>query len=333
MGGFVNRKPLDGSRPVGIAVVGLGNAGRQHLAAIEAIPDARLLAVVENDPERARSAAEAGLPVRPLSTVLADASVELLAVCVPPGYRPLITAGAFAAGKHLLVEKAPARSAADLDELLDTAARAGVQTGVMFQHRFALPEKLLAGAPDRFAGAVGSILISRFRFANHFRAGDWRSQPETAVGGVTAHLGVHYLDLACQLLGEPESVTTLTRTDAAPGIDIELSGHVSFRSGAQLSVMVTSRAPARHEQLTILGRRDWMDLRSGTMTGELDGQPLAVSARPASDLRIQLYKELIGALRGGPAVDLSALSRSRGVAVVLDGLLKNPPITPIEVAQ
>ncbi|MFH8337453.1 Gfo/Idh/MocA family protein [Streptomyces sp. AM6-12] len=305
---------------VGIAVIGFGNAGRQHVAAVQALPGVRLAAVVETDPAVARRARDEGLPVRPLPEVLADPAVDAVAVCLPPGHRPPVLADAVAAGRHLVVEKLPARSTGELAEILAASARAELFSTVMFQHRFALPEALRTKAPERFAEAVGNLLISRPRSAAHYREG-WRAEPEAAVGGVSVHLGAHYLDLACQLLGEPVAVTCLSRTDVAAGIDTELCGHVAFRTGARLTVTVTCRAAARFEQLTVLGRQDWVEVRTGTTTGEVDGRPLAVPARPAAELRQDVYRELADALRGGQAPDLSRLDRSAGVVAVLDGLL------------
>ncbi len=318
--------------PAGVAVVGLGNAGRQHLAAVDATPGARLAAVIETDQDRARWAGAAGLPVRTLEQALADPAVDLLAVCLPPGQRPPVTRAALAAGKHLLVEKLPARDSAELRDLLRRATRAGLTTGVMFQHRYVLPEALRAGAAERLADAAAVLLVSRPRSATHFRAGDWRSRPEIAVGGVTAHLGVHYLDIACQLLGEPAEVTPLARADAAPGIDVQVCGHIRFANGAHLTVTVTSRAAVRHEQLTVLGERDWLSLLGGAVTGQLDGQPIAEPARPAAELRVEVYRELVAALRGGPPADLAALSRSAGVTAALDALLARPAEVAAEVA-
>ncbi|MFF6807552.1 Gfo/Idh/MocA family oxidoreductase [Streptomyces sp. NPDC012616] len=305
---------------VGIAVVGFGNAGAQHVAAVQALPGVRLAAVVESDPAAARRAREAGLPVRPLSEALADPGTDAVAVCLPPGHRPAVLADAVAAGKHLIIEKLPARLPAELDEILAASARAELFSTVMFQHRFALPGPLRDEAPERFADAVGSLLISRPRSADHYREG-WRAEPEAAVGGVSVHLGAHYLDLACQLLGEPVAITCLSRTDAVAGIDTELSGHIAFRSGARLTVTVTCRAAARFEQLTVLGRQDWVEVRAGATAGEVDGRPLAAPARPAAELRQDVYRELADALRGGPAPDLSRLDRSSGVVRILDGLL------------
>lgn len=305
---------------IGIAVIGFGNAGRQHVTAVQALPGVRLAAVVETDSAAARRAREAGLPVRPRQEVLADPAVGVVAVCLPPGHRPAVLADAVAAGKHLILEKLPARSPPELRGILDAVARAGLFSTVMFQHRFALPEQLRGKTPERFADAVGTLLISRPRSDAHYREG-WRAEPETAVGGVSVHLGAHYLDLACQLLGEPVDVTPLSRTDAAAGIDTELCGHITFRSGARLTVTMTCRASARFEQLTVLGRRDWAEIRAGATAGELDGRALTAPARPAADLRQDVYRELADALRGGPAPDLSRLDRSTGVVAVLDGLL------------
>src|SRR6185436_15268314 len=128
-------------------------AGRQHLDAIDRTAGGWLVAAVEDDPVTADRARAAGVPVRPFAEVLADPAVDLVALCVPPGDRPPIIADALAAGKHLLVEKVPARSASELDELLAATHRANRSAGVMFQHRFALPESLRNGAPQRFAHA------------------------------------------------------------------------------------------------------------------------------------------------------------------------------------
>jgi UDP-N-acetyl-2-amino-2-deoxyglucuronate dehydrogenase len=316
---------------IGVAVIGFGNAGRQHVAAVQALPDLRLAAVVDTDSAAAGRAREAGLPVRPRPEVLADPAVDVVAVCLPPGHRPAVVADAVAAGKHLILEKLPARSPPELRGILDATASAGLLSTVMFQHRFALPEELRRRTPERFADAVATLLISRPRPDGHYRKG-WRAEPEDAVGGVSVHLGAHYLDLACQLLGEPVDATPLSRTDAVVGIETELCGHITFRSGARLTVTMTCRSSARFEQLAVLGRRDWAEIRAGATAGELDGRALAAPARPAADLRQDVYRELADALRGGPAPDLSRLDRSTGVVSILDGLLGTHIGTTVRVA-
>ncbi|MFI9598019.1 Gfo/Idh/MocA family protein [Nonomuraea sp. NPDC052265] len=310
------------SGPMGVAVVGYGNAGRQHARALAGTPEAYVAAVVDADPRAAASARDAGLAVRGLEEALADDRVRAVAVCLPPGARAETAERAVAAGRHLLLEKPPARSADELDRLLARTAAGDVLAGVMFQHRFALPEPLRRPRPERFAGAVATLTVSRTRPDAHYRQAGWRSDPRDALGGVTAHLGVHYLDLACQLLGAPVSVTPLARDDAAPGIDAQLCGHVLFASGARLSVAITSRSPARIERLTVLGADAWVEMRSGTITGELAGTPVSGEARPAERLRAEVYSELARAVAGHAPLELAGAGRARPVMAILDGLLR-----------
>jgi UDP-N-acetyl-2-amino-2-deoxyglucuronate dehydrogenase len=308
-------------RGVGVAVVGYGNAGRQHVAALAEAKGAYTAAVVESDPTAAANARAAGLVVRDLDDVLADESIPALALCLPPGARLAIARSATGAGKHLMLEKPPARTPGELAELCTLTTGNGLAAAVMFQHRFALPAAVRSRGPDLFAGAVASLTISRQRADSHYRQAGWRSDARDALGGVTAHLGVHYLDLACQLLGTPVTVVPFGRIDAVPGIDTQLSGHVTFESGAQLTIAVTSRSTARFEQLTVLGANDWLEIRSGAAAGTVAGQQISQSPRPAAQLRAEVYQEFAGAVSGRSPLDLAGLVRSKGVMAVLDGLL------------
>jgi UDP-N-acetyl-2-amino-2-deoxyglucuronate dehydrogenase len=307
-----------GRAPLGVAVVGTGNAGRQHLAAIAGLENVHCVLTVDTDTAAARAT---GLPVGTFADALADNDVHLVAVCTPPGMRVDLVKAAFRAGKHVLVEKPPAHGAAELESLLSAAADADRQAAVMFQHRFTLPEVLRTAAPQRFAGAAATLVVSRQRHESHYRAAGWRSQPSLALGGITAHLGVHYLDLACQLLGTPVAVTPTSRADTAEGIDLQLSGYVEFESGAGLTVMVTSFSEARVEHLAVLGKRDWIEIRDGVVTGVLDGGPVDTPARKAARLRAEVYRDLADSILSGRPVGLCALERGRGVITVLDGLL------------
>ncbi|NBE92566.1 MULTISPECIES: Gfo/Idh/MocA family protein [unclassified Nonomuraea] len=312
------------SEPVRVAVVGLGNAGQQNIAAVSKVSSAEVVAITEPDPV---VAARTDLPVRPMAEVLADPNVQVVALCLPPGDRYEMATAAFRASKHVLVEKPPARCPAELSAMLAAAHRAERHAAVMFQHRFALPETLRIGASAHFADAMASLMVSRPRKASHYADGGWRSRPDKALGGVTAHLGVHYLDVACQLLGEPVQVTLLDRTDAAPGIDTQLCGHVAFDSGAQLTIAVTSRSPGRFEQLTVHGANAWIELNGGRLVGRIADEEVYQDARPALELRACVYTELALSVQNGVPPRVSSLDRSSGVTMILHGLLQHDATT------
>ncbi|MCP3798473.1 Gfo/Idh/MocA family oxidoreductase [Allokutzneria sp. A3M-2-11 16] len=309
------------SRPVAVAVVGLGNAGRQHLTAISATPLAEAVCVVETD---LAAASRSALPVRDFDDVLADGDVEVVAICLPPGGRAGLVTAALAAGKHVLVEKPPAVDIDEFDALVAEAEKTDRLAAVMFQHRLALPDFLdELVTSDRLAGATATLTVSRYRDRAHYDGGGWRSNREIALGGVTAHLGVHYLDLACQLLGVPRTVTPLSYVDQG-GVDTRLTGRVEFESGADLAVSVTCHAQHRFEQLIALGEKDWIELRDGRCSGEIAGRQVDVRTTSAVDLRVAVYRRLAVAVRGRGGFGRIALHRSRGVTHVLDGLLGAP---------
>ncbi|MGK8509988.1 Gfo/Idh/MocA family protein [Nocardia asiatica] len=238
----MNHGGVSATRRVGVAVVGLGNAGQGHIAAIENCSECTVVAGVEPDAEVAR---RASIPIRDFSEVLLDDATDVVAFCLPPGGRAELVRRALRSGKHVVVEKPPARDVAELDDLAATARAAERFAVAMFQHRLCLPDQLTAVDPavlaERFSGATGSLVVSRPRADTYYGQG-WRSCAAVAMGGVTAHLGAHYLDLACQILGPIADAEVVSRVEAAPGVDSELVGHIRFVSGAVLNVTVTSRS-------------------------------------------------------------------------------------------
>jgi predicted dehydrogenase len=301
--------------PAGVAIVGLGDAGRQHLRALEATAASEVRAVCDADP--ARVAAVTGeLPkAQPLdwAGVLAAPDVDVVAVCTPPGTHLSLAREALAAGKAVLVEKPPVRTEAELDELLAVAAEAGRPVGVMLQHRFRLSDAALAALWS--ARAVGVVEVVRRRAAAHYARADWRLDRDAAGGGLFAHLGVHYADLACQLLGEPIEVTGLVDCELAPGVDTRLALAVRFAGGATATLTGTTAVDARGERLAV-----YDDGRSLTVyDGEVRcGDGTGTSAVPTPALRTAVYDEFCRAATGGPAPGRTALHRSRGVVRLLE---------------
>lgn len=278
-----------------VALVGFGDTGRQHLRALVLTVGARPVAVVEDDRQAAAVARSAGLETRDMGQVLADESIRLVALCRPPERRREWIKPLVAAGKHLLLDAPPAQSAHELCELLFLTERAEVLAGVMSQHRFTLPKDIWRGDPNRFAGASANLLISR---------------PE----------GVHYLDLACQILGTPRDVRALPGGAAAPDVGFQAAAYVEFESGARLTVTVTSPSRPGSERLSVLGADDWVEIRAGAISGEVGGVGFSRPARLPMLLRTAVYQEMTDAVRGERRLDLAGLRRSAGVMRVLDGL-------------
>ena len=119
-----------------VAIIGCGLIGNKRARALGA---GRLVAVADSDPARARQLAAqfpgcaAGADWR---EVVRRDDVDLVVVATTNVALAPVTRVAVGQGKHVLVEKPAARSAAELAPLVDLARTAGVLVKVGFNHRF-----------------------------------------------------------------------------------------------------------------------------------------------------------------------------------------------------
>ncbi|MFG2572542.1 Gfo/Idh/MocA family protein [Streptomyces sp. NPDC048481] len=304
------------STRLGVGIVGFGVAGRQHAAALERLPGAGIVSVLEEastvdtgDHRRAGSWRE----------LLDDPDVGLVALCVPPGGRAGLAVQALEAGKAVLLEKPPAVSVAEIDAVAAVARRTGLPVGVMLQHRMRLPDAALAATWS--APSVTAVLeVSRFRPPAHYRRAGWRSDPAAALGGISAHLGVHYLDLACQLLGQPESVRLTPAREVAAGIDTRVTGVVTFVSGATLAFTVTAESMVRSERLQVLGPDGGLNITDGTVMTQIGGAERTWPTVPTAELRTDVYREMAEAMATGRPPARCHLDGARGVTGILSSV-------------
>ncbi|HJE56953.1 MAG TPA: Gfo/Idh/MocA family oxidoreductase [Nocardiopsis listeri] len=301
-----------------IGVIGLlGSSGRQHAEVLDGSDGATLLAGTD----MRASAAPGGTPqdgpeLRSLRGLLDDPSVNAVALCVPPGERGSLAHQILDAGRHLVVEKPVARTLEEFDTLVGHAEASSLTVAVMLQHRHALPEAVFE---NDFGPARAELIISRPRPPEHYRNG-WRADPATSWGGVVTHLGIHYLDLACLLLGTPRSVRVEEARYAAPGVETTLSARVEFEDGHRLRALITSDAEHRMERLTLLGRQDWLEVCDGSVRGRIGGSDVRSERRPVHELRSLVYREFAGAVLNGRPLGLSSMRRARDTTALLEML-------------
>ncbi len=108
--------------PTRLAIVGPGKIARdQHVPAIAANADFDLVAVAGPD--------DGGLGVThypTLAALIAAGGVDAVAICTPPAVRHVLAREAIAAGLHVLLEKPPAATLAEGQDLIARAEAAGV---------------------------------------------------------------------------------------------------------------------------------------------------------------------------------------------------------------
>ena len=178
------------------------------------------------------------------------AEVDAVAFAVPPDVQASLALTAAAAGKHLLLEKPVATSAAEADKLAQAVRDAHVSSVVFFTSRFQ-PEvrTWLASLGDRSQWAAGSAvwLGTALQPGNPFNS-SWRHDK----GGLW-DLAPHAVSLLSASLGPVTSVTA----DSGEGDLTYLVLH--HEGGATSTVTVTLQAPDAAEcfMLSLWGEQGW----------------------------------------------------------------------------
>src|SRR5271169_4600626 len=125
---------------LGIGVLGVGEMGRRHAENLRRlVPEARLLAVADVAPDRARQTAselEIEESYRSLEEMLACKDLDAVVIATPDKFHAQAIRAAAAAGKDILCEKPLATNLADAHAALDAVAKAGVRLQIGFMRRY-----------------------------------------------------------------------------------------------------------------------------------------------------------------------------------------------------
>lgn len=251
------------SAPLRVGIIGTGGVAHLHAAALAQREDARMVAAIDTDADRARDfAAQYGIPRS--GTSFEDLpEVDVLHLCTPPGVHAEQAELAFALGAHVVVEKPPALTLAEVDGMLAAAERAGRRLAVVFQQRTGSAAAHVHALLR--SGALGRPLVARcdtlwFRDDAYF-AVPWRGRWETEGGGTTLGHGIHQLDLLAHLLGDVEEVSGQAWR---LGRDIETedvsTAVLRFASGTIASVLTSAVSPRQSSSIRIDTERATIEL-------------------------------------------------------------------------
>ncbi|SDP20432.1 Predicted dehydrogenase [Nakamurella panacisegetis] len=209
------------SEPLKVGVIGLGWAGQQHLAAYQQIDGVEVVGLAGKETDLlAELGAKHGVQGRFDSwEEMLGLDLDAVSVAVPTFLHAPIAIAALDKGIHVLSEKPIARNGDEARAMVDAARRAGRVLDVAFNHRRrgdigALKQIITAGELGRPYYAKASWL----RRAGIPGLNSWFTSRELAGGGPLADIGVHVLDFALYLLGEPKvlAVSAVTYAELGP---------------------------------------------------------------------------------------------------------------------
>ncbi len=177
--------------------------------------------------------------------MLADESLDAVVIATPVPTHYQLARSALAARKHVLVEKPPAMTAAEMDELVALATEQGrvLMPGHLLLYHPGV-EKLKALVDS---GELGEVLCV---YGNRQNLGIVRTN-ENALWS----LGVHDLSVILYLLDEePEIATAQGRDFLTEGVEDVVFCYLRFPSGRIAHMHLSWLDPHKMRRMTVVGR-------------------------------------------------------------------------------
>jgi UDP-N-acetyl-2-amino-2-deoxyglucuronate dehydrogenase len=200
-----------------VGLIGGGNISETHARAARAISGVEIVAVHGTNSEKVQKLCRehGGTPYTDFAAFLAHRPMQLVIIGSPSGLHASHGVAAAKQGLHVLTEKPIDVSTLRADGLIETAERAGVKLGVIFQDRMKPHIRQLKDWIDR--GVLGKLFlvdarVKWYRPPEYYSDSRWRGTLELDGGGALINQGVHTIDLLLWLLGDVSRVRAHTAT-------------------------------------------------------------------------------------------------------------------------
>ncbi|MCI9888469.1 Gfo/Idh/MocA family oxidoreductase [Micrococcales bacterium 31B] len=188
-----------------VGVIGAGNISALHREVYAKHPRVNLLAVADQNLERAQQVASKEGIVHAYAShteLLANPEIDAVSVCTWNNSHASIAIDALRAGKHVLVEKPMAYNYEQAQEIEAAQAETGKIVQVGFVRRYSENCVVLKDAIDK--GRLGEIYYAKTSLVRRVgNPGGWFADVERSGGGPLIDVGVHVIDLCWYLMGRP----------------------------------------------------------------------------------------------------------------------------------
>ena len=272
-----------------IGVVGFGAWGKFHARGWGQVPGAELVGIMAHgDGSAAEAAAEfPAVAVHRDLRPLLNSGVDVVDIAAPNYLHADLVVAALEAGKHVVVEKPLATSAADLARILAAERASGKLVSVVHELRVSEQWELIHR--EIAAGAIGVPMAGVYSlFRRPFRGGSggWRHDP-ARVGSWVLEEPVHFLDLLLWYFAQHGAPAAVQAT-ATPGV---LGGNVAmtvrYASGAFFTVTQLLDGFEHHCALDIAGTegalRSWWSAGDARVTESDAGLSIRRSGAEAAE--------------------------------------------------
>jgi predicted dehydrogenase len=205
-----------------IGLIGAGNIGGVHIEQFSKLQEeCEIVAITDINLSRAESRArDNGIPlvIKTNEELIHHPDIDAVIIGVPNQFHAELAVQALEANKHVLVEKPMGIHADAARKILKASEKSDKVLMVAHQMRWeSVPMQIKEQVERGELGRIYSAKTGWFRRKGIPGWGTWFTQTNQSGGGPLIDIGVHMLDLALYLMGNPKPVSVFGSTYAEFG--------------------------------------------------------------------------------------------------------------------
>lgn len=222
-------------KKIKVGIVGCGGIAKVcHIPAYLEMENVEVVATCDIIADRASSAAEmtgAKYVFTDWNDLISLSDLDMVDICTPNYLHAPIAIGAMLAGKHAFCEKPDSITIDEVLEMKATSEKTGKHLMVMRNNRFREHSEYAKRFMDE--GKCGDVYAGRCGYIRRRGIpgmGGWFTTKAQSGGGPLIDLGVHIIDMAIWLMGNPKpvAVSGSVYTKFADAGEVSDSEHSSF---------------------------------------------------------------------------------------------------------
>ena len=284
---------------VRLGIIGAGGIVQiQHLPFLREYSAVELVAICDIDRLKASALAKKfGIEYvyRQADDVFKRDDIDAVLISTPNNSHMPMALAAFAAKKHVLIERPIARNRNEAERMVKAAEQAGCSLMVAMNHRFRPDSLILQNLISKDElGEVYHINAAWMRRKTVSPRPAWMLDPKFSGGGVMMDLGIQMLDLCLWLLGNPEVESVKAKCYNSiykAKVEDHAGVCLSLENGKSIILQVAWDIPSSHTIAftTVHGETGTAWLNPLRINRELHGQMMELS--PGNQYnRMELYE-------------------------------------------
>lgn len=220
-------------KKIKIAIVGVGSISNAHIGAYRKNENVELYAFCDINEKTLRAQGEKYGVTRLFTDekemLAACPEIDAVSVCTWNSAHAPCSIMALNAGKHVLCEKPMAMNAAEAGEMIAAAKRNNRKLMVGFVRRFGNDTAVVKDFIEN--DNIGEIYFAKTSYLRRSgNPGGWFGDKKRSGGGPLIDLGVHVIDLARYLMGNPKPIAVSGATFKKLGNRPQLKGKNGYSS-------------------------------------------------------------------------------------------------------